>query len=386
MGFNIMNKTLTFLCTLFIITLFCTATLEAAGERSSLGRRRPSGAAPTETPASPVTPVQTPPSTSPAATLPPIVSVPSWTKEPTPSAAITTNVVIVLSDDELADMERSYKEKLGQKLYADALAILNKIPDKQLDKKKKTEKVTLQLFGQVEEESAKNNNALFQKEDELDEDTQKTIQKLYREAQYAIFNGNNDLARDLLIQILYLHRPNIKAKKMMLLGLNLKSEDYKVEDIKQKYWNKSKTLFYGGNYQASAEALNVLVFFDKENPLIYERLGSSYYMMGEKRKAIESWNTALFFNPGNKDLEATVERAKKAMAEEEAEARNQPNVVKKNTPVLKAGETQLMGLFKTQTEAYNFASELKKKNLTPVVEEQDNGRWAVKVPKNQLQK
>ncbi len=381
---------------LLLSLLFFNTLTEAAGERSSTGRRRVGGAtpAPEDTATQAAKPrtqdtaktpdnAQTSQSQTGKTTT---TSTATDSSKTSPALAASANVAVVLSDDELSDLERAYKEKMNQKQYMDAYDILQKIPDKQLDKRKKAEKASLTVFRQIEEDITKNTNPLFQKEEELDEDTRKSIQKLYREAQAAYLQGNTDLTRDLLIQILYLHRPNVKAKKFLLTGLNLKSEDYKVEDIKQKYWDKSKTLFYGGNYMQSAEALNVLIFFDKENPLVYERLGSSYYMMGEKKKAIEAWNTALFFNPGNKDLEGTIERAKKVMAEEDAEAKKQQAVKKTTTSKEKVGETQMMGLFKTQTEAYNFAGELKKRNLSPIVEEQDNGKWAVKVPKNQLQK
>jgi tetratricopeptide (TPR) repeat protein len=303
-----------------------------------------------------------------------------------PSADPTANETVKLTEDELADAEKSVKESLTQRQFMQALTQLEGIPTAQRSPARQAEYQKLMLFKQAETEASKN-NTLFQKEDDLDEATKKNIQKLYRESQWEFLQGKTELSRDLLIQILFLDRRNAKARKMLEVALQLKVGDYKVEDIEEKYWNKSSVSFYGGNYAAAVESLNILVFFDKENPLVYERMGSAYHMMGETQKAIESWNTALFFKPGNTALKEVIEKAKKAQAEQAEEQKRKSKEKKKSdTAQVADAELQLMGLYKTQGEAYNAAGELKKRNLDPIVEEQDNGKWAVKVPKSQLQK
>lgn len=310
--------------------------------------------------------------------------------DPTPSVSADTNknpsANAVLNDDDLADLEKTFKEQYIQKQFADALVTLDRIPVAQQDAKKKALRPQLALFKQVELEAVKA-NSVFKRDQDVDESVKKTTQKLYREAQQAFIENKSDLSRDLLIQCLFLNRQDAKAKKLLELGLSLKVGDYKVEDIEDKYWNKSSVQFYGGNYSGAIEALNVLVFFDKENPLIYERMGSTYYMMGEKKKAIDSWGTAMFFNPKNKDLQVVLDRARKSLDEDAAESKQKSQTKKKSeTAAVADADLQLMGMYKSSNDAYNFAAELKKRGLETFVEEQDNGKWTVKVPKAQLQK
>ena len=40
-----------------------------------------------------------------------------------------------------------------------------------------------------------------------------------------------------------------------------------------------------------------------------------------------------------------------------------------------------MGKFADQTKAYNFARQYQKRGLNPIVEEMDDGRWSVSLPK-----
>jgi len=301
------------------------------------------------------------------------------------ASATTSANTLVYAEDELLDMTRAYRDYLSTRQFPEALRVLEKLPVSGLDDRKLKEKKMLALFRDSEEEAGKT-NALFNRDGDIDESLKKMTTKLYREAQAALLAEKSELAKDLLIQILFLNRGDAKAKKLMENALKLKVGEYKVEDIEQKYWSKSSVSFYGGNYADSLEALNVLVFFDKENPLIYERMGSSYYMMGEKQKAVESWGTALYFNPGNKTLQDVVARAKKVIADEAVEAQNKVATKRSATKSAYAeADLQLMGMYRTQGEAYNYAAELKKRNLDAQVEEQDNGKWAVKVPKVQLQ-
>ena len=50
------------------------------------------------------------------------------------------------------------------------------------------------------------------------------------------------------------------------------------------------------------------------------------------------------------------------------------------------GETQLLGVFPTRSKAYAYAQKLQKQGMTALVNELDNGKWAVKVPKAQMNK
>lgn len=291
-----------------------------------------------------------------------------------------------LTEDELAALKKKLQDSMKQNQFADALSAYQKIPTIYLSKKEKEYSGALLLFSKIDSEIA-SANPLLQKDTEVDEETKKNGLRLYREAQNAVIQGNTTLAKDLLIQVLYSQRWNFKAKKLLEYGLDMPPGSYRIEDMVTKYEEKSKISFYGGNYAAAVDSLNTLLMFKQEDPTLYERLGSCYYMMGEAKKAIESWNTALFFNPNNKELEKIVANAKTALAEETKEAKEREKNRKTTTETKAASvETQVFGVYRTKNEAYNFAGELKKKGMTPVVEETDNGKWAVKVPVSQLQK
>ncbi|MGE4170405.1 MAG: tetratricopeptide repeat protein [Candidatus Margulisiibacteriota bacterium] len=301
----------------------------------------------------------------------------------TPTASVgTANAKLQeLTQDDIRDIRQAYDDAMKQKQYSVALTTLSKLPDKALTPGLKSAKTTLTLFGTIEAEASAN-ASIFRKDDTLDEDTKRTVSKLYKEAQSAYLNGQQDIARDLLIHILFLDRQNANAKKFLELGLNLPLGTYKVENMEAKYWNLSSVHFYGGNYNSAVQDLNILTIINKDDSRIYERMGSAYYMMGEKSKAVDIWNTALFLNPTNKDLAQIIDRAKQSIKDDEAQAKLlDNNRVQKQTKIAPQ-DLQLMGTFPSQEKAYNFAQQMKQQGFAnPIVEEQDNGKWTVSVPK-----
>ena len=118
-------------------------------------------------------------------------------------------------------------------------------------------------------------------------------------------------------------------------------------------------------------------------------MGSAHYMMANRKKAVESWKTALFLK-GGKDatLEKYISETNKLILEDEAKARSRAEERKKRTAAEESvqGEMKLMGVFNTQQKAYNFAGDLKKQGKKVVVEEMDNGKFSVKIPKDKKQK
>ncbi|NBV41250.1 hypothetical protein EBR96_00550 [bacterium] len=290
----------------------------------------------------------------------------------------TINKPVELSDDELFQLQQKYKDLMATKKFDEALATIEKLPESTLSRPQKQEFQTLRTFRVVEERVA-SSSSLFQKDDELDEATKKSVQKLYKEAQAALLNSQQELAKDILIQVLFLHRQNLRAKILLEEALDLKSGAYKIENMEAKYWNKSSVNFYAGNYQQAVDVLTALSFFDKDNPVVYERMGSAYYMMGEKEKAISAWNTCLFLDPSNKDLEEVIKRTQELIAEEKEAAKAQK--AKPRSQNVIQGETQLMGKFPNQNQAYDYANTLRKQGVDAVVSEEDDGKWAVRVPK-----
>lgn len=312
---------------------------------------------------------------------------PDQTTEGTSDSVVISPDEAPAGDESVRIIRADFRRALQQKNFPLALETLNKIPPSELTSSERDIKRKLDMFGAIENE-ANQSSAVFQSEQELDELNRRTVLRLYREAQYAYINGEDDIARDLLIHVIYVHRRNLRARKFLEEGLSLHTGEYKVENMESKYWQQSEIHFYGGNYSLALRDLEILTYFDRENPLIYERMGSSYYMMNLKKQAVESWNTALFLNPGNKDLTSIVEKAKALIEKDEEEAKKRAlareQKVEKET--VKNEDTQLLGVFPSQTQAYNYAQKLRSQRLTAYVEELDNGKWAVKVPKDQINK
>jgi tetratricopeptide (TPR) repeat protein len=312
-----------------------------------------------------------------AQTKPPVV--------PSPIAAAsqkipTSAVLAPLTEDELFQVQQSYADAIAQKRFEDAIGLIERVPTKDMSRQQKEEKVVLARFRDIETKVTQS-SSLFQKDDELDDATRKSIQRLYREAQAALIAKQNDLARDLLIHTLFLHRQNLRAKTMLEDVLELKTGSYKVENMEEKYWKQSSILFYGGNYAQAVEVLRALTYFSKDNPVIYERMGSCYYMLGENQNAISSWNTAVFLNPDNKELQPLITKVQKLMEEEKAQAKEKRQAVRQKQ--IPEGDLQLMGMFPDQNRAYDFASKLRAQGMDPIVTEEDNGKWSVKTVKSQ---
>lgn len=285
-----------------------------------------------------------------------------------------------LTEEELYDLQRQFDSLIKRKQFKSALGTVQLIPERKLSKSQKIIKKHLVFFETIENE-AEEKGGLFASEKDLDSYTKNTVKRLYREAQKAYIDGEDDIVRDLLIHIIYLHRRNVKAKKFMEFAYDAKVGSYKVEDMEEKYWKISDVSFYGGNYRESVRALKILTYFDRENPVLYEKLGSSYYMMAQRKKAVDAWKTAIFLGgKKNKELDSIIKKTEKQIKEDRLKAKKRKESRKgriKESVV--TGKTKLMGVFPTEEKAYSFASELKKQNKKAIVEETKEGKFAVKV-------
>jgi hypothetical protein len=290
----------------------------------------------------------------------------------------------VLTEEDIYDLAKKYESLLKRKQFMEALDILEQLPQKAVTPRQKVVKQYLLTYKTIEQEMVEGASPLSGTDD-LDDFTKKVVETLYKEAWTAYISGNNDIAKDLLIHSIYLHRRNTRSKKMMEYCMGLKLGSYKVENIEEKYWRRSDTSFYGGNYESAVEALEVLTFFDRENPKIYEKMGSAYYMMSRKKEAVGSWKTAVFFGGKTKEkqLQPLINKTNKMIKEDnkKALARQKEREARKKKEAKASGDLKLMGVFNTQKKAYNYAADLKKQGLKPVVEEMPNGKFAVKIPK-----
>ena len=207
------------------------------------------------------------------------------------------------------------------------------------------------------------------------------MKKYYASAKKAFLNGELTTARRVLMHILFVYPDYPKAILFLSKGFQLTPGSYKVQDQVKKLIQRSDHYFYGGNYLKSAEDLDVLVILERDNPLIYEKLGSAYYMMNRKQKAIDTWTTALFFNPDNAQLEAMI-RTTQEMLVNDAKKADALSMANANKMVI--DDPQIMGVFKRQSEAFELVKQLRSEGLMVGVDENEDGKWVVQVSRKAL--
>lgn len=277
--------------------------------------------------------------------------------------------------------DNDYQLAIEERRYSDALKILN---DKSEKKRTVPEKELIESLDIVI--SIQNlkwpKNSIASPEDEVDPEVVKQVNR-YMNAGYQNFlNNRKGISQKLLLQVLFIYPDYPKARAFLSTGYSLPSGSYSVRDQVIKLLKRSDNYFYGGNYLKSADDLEVLVILERDNPIVYEKLGSAYYMMNLKQKAIDTWTTALFFNPDNAQLEELINITREALIKE-AEAGNPLDQATANKVEIE--DPQVMGVFKRQSEAFTLMKDLRAQGLTVGIEENDEGRWVVQVSRKELQ-
>ena len=290
---------------------------------------------------------------------------------------------IELTDEELEIIEK-YNKFLKQKQFEKALENLNLVPDSQLNEEQQVQKNTLMIYAQIDVDKAENERQ-FGKDESLDPEVAKTVKRLQREAKLYILTDKNDLARDILIQSLYLDRKNFTSKQILERNLELPLGSYRVENIEAKYWKESLIQLRSGYPSQSVDSLTVLASFDPENPAIFERMGSSYYLAGHVKKAIEAWKRALYLDPQNTALKAFIENAEEEVKRQDQQTKEFLAAKKKTKKAVDSSvEMQVLRIVNDSNTAYSYAQEVRQQmpGKQVSVEELDNGKWAVKIAKD----
>ncbi len=78
----------------------------------------------------------------------------------------------------------------------------------------------------------------------------------------------------------------------LIKGMNL---------VEQKLYSALKNI-YNARYDLAIIECNEVLELEPENVLALTRLGSAYYALGKKAKAVEVWKEALKYDPANKDI------------------------------------------------------------------------------------
>lgn len=73
-------------------------------------------------------------------------------------------------------------------------------------------------------------------------------------------------------------------------------------NIIEQYLASSLNRIYDGRFDLAADECIIVLELQPQNVLALKRLGSSYFAMGKKGKALETWNKALKLSPGDADL------------------------------------------------------------------------------------
>jgi len=288
-------------------------------------------------------------------------------------------------EKKLQTIRQDLQIQVKQKRIDDIEKTINAIPSPFLSKDEQRMKQIFVDIKKVESDVAENASQFF-KESDLDDATQKALNRIYKEARLALLMDDKAIAQDLFVHMLYLHRRNAKAKKILEHFYGLSTGAYKVENMASKYWKLSSVHFYGGNYEDVINDLTIYGLIDPDNPETYERMGSAYYMLGKNDKAVETWTAALFLDPDNATLEQAISKAKKFEQEQKQDEKRRREIRRsaRTQNVIPDSDAQLLGVFPTRSKAYNYAQKLKEQGITAYVQELENGKWSVKAAKSDM--
>ena len=93
--------------------------------------------------------------------------------------------------------------------------------------------------------------------------------------------------------------------------LEIKSDAPESLGILEQYMLGALTNIYEGRYGRAIEQCSIVLSLDKNNALAYKRLGSAYYLMGNRQKAAAAWQRALSLEPHDNELREFVEMVAK---------------------------------------------------------------------------
>ena len=128
-------------------------------------------------------------------------------------------------------------------------------------------------------------------------------------------DGDVQSALDILNYVLYLQPENDKIKKLYKsigeeVGLAVPINPGEGINIVQEKLLKALGLFYESKFSDVIKICNEVLRLEPSNSTALERMGSSYYKMGQKLDALKVWEKAYMLNPDNKVLKKFVDKIK----------------------------------------------------------------------------
>ena len=289
--------------------------------------------------------------------------------------------------DDVRDNLEQYDRLIKQKQFSKANQILNAIPRSFMTEEQLHQQRMLDIFDSIIQDQ-KENERQFGKDESQDKSVQRTIKRLQRQAKVYLLEGKQDLPKDLLIQSLFLDRKNFESKQLLTRCLDLPLGSYQVTNVEKKYWNDSLIQLRSGFPINAVESLTMLANFDPENPMIFERMGSAFYLAGKVKEAVEAWKRALYLDPKRDDLKVFIDKATIEIERQEALSKEYFDNKKKSddADILEESENMVMQVLRVVNDsntAFSYAQEVRQKlggRARVIVEELENGKWAVKIP------
>ena len=285
---------------------------------------------------------------------------------------------VMAQDFEQVNIYNNFVKKYD---FVSALGVLSKMAPEELTITQRKQKLILEMFLEIDN-TPEAKTETVNLGTELTEIEKSNVRRFYRNAQKYILENKPEVARDILIYILYINPDHWKAKLLLDKGLDYPMGSFKVFDVADRYFRRSETYFLGGNYLLAIQDLEVLSVIDKENDDVFKRLGSAYYMVNETKSAVDSWATALFLEPSTKGLDGLISETKKQL-ETEAQAKLEKRKLEQKSTVTIL-DPQVMGVFKKQSQALEMANTYKQKGMKVLVNEKDNGKYEVIISKKEL--
>lgn len=289
-------------------------------------------------------------------------------------------VVLAQSFDE----RLAYQKHIKAYDFDTALVALNDVPTKSRTLTEKRLMLRLDTIVAVDGMTQETqSNILAADEDDLDPEVIKSAKRQYRNAQTLFLDSEDEIVEYVLINILNIYPGYFKAEMLMEKGLEKRKGEYKIYDVVGTLTSRAANYFYGGSYYLASKDYEVLAIIDNKNPEIFEKMGSNYYMMNQKQEALDAWTQSLFLDPDNKQLKSFIENTKRYLA---AEAKKKAQKPKESKKKVKIDDPQVMGVFKSQTQAFSLMQSLKDRGLKVLVDEDDKGRWVVTVSREELRR
>ncbi|OGF44455.1 MAG: hypothetical protein A2452_05890 [Candidatus Firestonebacteria bacterium RIFOXYC2_FULL_39_67] len=131
-------------------------------------------------------------------------------------------------------------------------------------------------------------------------------------------DGDVQSSLDILNYVLYVQPENDKIKKLYKsigeeVGLAVTVSSESGVDIVKEKLLKALGLFYEGKFTDVIKLCNEVLRMEPANTTALERMGSSYYKLGQKLDALKVWEKAYMLNPDNKVLLKFVDKIKKEL-------------------------------------------------------------------------